>query len=341
MIDNDCDPGTVDAFNADGDAYTCIDDCDDNDFDVNPGQVEVSCDGLDNDCNPLTDDIADLDGDSFFCADKSIRGGGISAVVNGSGVLTAANNTIADNSTVPLGIGGGVFIDDITSGGSSILVNNIVANNDAFLGSGMDHTRYFGSVHNNAFFNNNNADLYNGGGSGAVMSSNLFVDPKFSSPANLNYRLRAASALIDAADPPLAPLNDLDRIDRPFDGDDDMVALPDLGAYEYPSGEVVGLVFVSRDELSWGVRPGETGFNLYRGRLAMVKNGQYTQDPGVGVADQFCEVTPAMLPFLDPYVPAVPLFNVFYLVTLTTQSFEGSLGIHSSGALRTNDFPCP
>ena len=75
----------------------------------------------------------------------------------------------------------------------------------------------------------------------------------------------------------------------------------------------------------------------------MVKNGQYTLDPGegLGVADQFCEVTPAMLPFLDPYVPAVPLFNAFYLVTLTTQSFEGSLGIDSSGALRTNEFPCP
>jgi len=52
---------------ADGDGYSAADDCDDEDFAINPGAQEKPYDGLDNDCDPSTVDD-DLDGDGFDAA---------------------------------------------------------------------------------------------------------------------------------------------------------------------------------------------------------------------------------------------------------------------------------
>ena len=49
----------------DGDGFLNIDDCDDGDFAVNPGAVELLYDQLDNDCDPSTADFVDADGDGF------------------------------------------------------------------------------------------------------------------------------------------------------------------------------------------------------------------------------------------------------------------------------------
>jgi len=184
--------------------------------------------------------------------------------------------------------------------------------------------------------------LYAAGGSGMTRTANLFVEPRLASITAENYRLDRGSPLIDAADPTLAPTNDIDRIERPNDGDGDMIALPDIGAYEWPSDEVFGIEFIAPDTMTWQVEdPGDV-YNVYRGRLLIVKNtGDYTQDPSLAVPERFCEVPASALPFTDPWDPGTPGTIAFYLVTLRGASVEGSLGNDWAGALRRNAHPCP
>ena len=122
-LDNDCD-GTTDVgasdalpfypdFDSDGfgtgtpifecnqpSGYSAFDtDCNDSDFDINPGAAEI-CDGIDNDCNQLVDDSViftdyylDSDGDGFGDLSNSI-----SACVQPSGYST--NSTDCDDSNM-------------------------------------------------------------------------------------------------------------------------------------------------------------------------------------------------------------------------------------------------
>ncbi|HND33181.1 MAG TPA: MopE-related protein, partial [Myxococcota bacterium] len=50
-IDEDCDPATLDAPDADGDGVDACLDCADRDASVAPGNAELACDSLDNDCD--------------------------------------------------------------------------------------------------------------------------------------------------------------------------------------------------------------------------------------------------------------------------------------------------
>ena len=78
QVDDDCDPATLDSYEmngvsicecADGDqdgVTNCAGDCQDDNFDVHPGQPEIPCNGWDDDCNPETpDDPGTPDGQSF------------------------------------------------------------------------------------------------------------------------------------------------------------------------------------------------------------------------------------------------------------------------------------
>jgi hypothetical protein len=156
-----------------------------------------------------------------------------------------------------------------------------------------------------------------------------------------NYRLAPTSPLIDAADPATAPPNDGDRFWRPYDGDGDSTAVPDIGAFEYPSGEVTGLLFLGRDTLDWPVRAGDRSFNLYRSKFSLMRLlGIYTQNPALAIPEQYCRILPGELPYTDDYVPAASDL-IFYLVTTTGPAFEGSLGQRSDGRLRKHGYPCP
>ena len=342
-INNDCDAGTPDVFDADADGSLCSVDCNDANPGVRPGAVEAGCDGVDNDCNAATIDQADGDGDGVPCADPTIRGGGISAWSIGFSRFTIVNNTFVGNS-VPQGTGGALYVDDLDAAVAyrGIVGNNVVTNSTAKVGA-IDTTLFFGTIERNDLFANAGGDLYSGGGNHATLNANLLVDPEFASAATGNYRLRDSSPLIDASAAAFAPLSDADNVPRPVDGDGDAVAVADIGAHEFPSGEVFNLRFVSTTGVTWDVGSPGDYFNLYRGLLDRLRMfGRYTQDPELVSAEQFCHVTQAQLPVVDTYVPAASGEVLFYLVTKTDFriTFEGTLGQASSGALRYNDFPC-
>ena len=69
-IDNDCDAGTPDAADGDGDGIDECTDCDDADPESFPGNTEVPCDGIDNDCDAASLDEPDDDGDGFTACDE-------------------------------------------------------------------------------------------------------------------------------------------------------------------------------------------------------------------------------------------------------------------------------
>jgi hypothetical protein len=288
----------------------------------------------------MTTDLRDGDSDDYACADLDVRGAGISAVSGIGGLTYIVNNTVIENS-LTLGRGGGIWIDDMMAGTPSLVANNIVADNSALIAGGIDHTAFFGDLRFNSVYNNAPEDLYDAGGSSAVKEGNLFIDPMMASPSSGNYRLQRSSPLLDAADPAFAPQSDLDRFYRPYDGDRDSDAIADIGAFEYPSGEVFGFVFTGTDTMSWEVLPADEGFNLYRASLAVLKsNGSYTQPPQLPIPDRFCELLPVDVPYTDGYRPSSGS-TCIYLVTTVTTAFEGSLGQASSLELRANDNPCP
>jgi len=64
-------------------------------------------------------------------------------------------------------------------------------------------------------------------------TGNLSTNPGFVDRAGGDYHLAGGSPCIEAADPAYAPGNDIDGEARPYDGDGDGTALPDMGADEY------------------------------------------------------------------------------------------------------------
>jgi hypothetical protein len=226
---------------------------------------------------------------------------------------------------------------------ANLVANNAIAGNTALQGGGIDHTAFLGEIRNNDFHNNPGGDLYDGGGGGATLIDNLFSDPDFVSPAQGNYQLLTGSPCIDAAYESAAPADDLYGFSRPFDGDGNLTDVSDIGAHEYPGGEVFGVTFLADGQsLDWQTLALQDGYNLYRGSLARLRStGEYTQNPLVEpMAARFCNILPTQVPFADAFVPA-PGPGVFYLMTAVIGDWEGPLGVNFLGLSRPNDNPCP
>ena len=274
--------------------------------------------------------------------ETAAAGGGVMAVSSGTGAFTISNNTFVQNG-LAMGTGGALWLDDLTSTNLNVAANNIFADNSASTGGGIDHTSFFGEIRNNDFFNNAGGDLHDGGVGGSLLVGNLFSDPRFISTTAGNFRLQSTSPCLDQADEPLAPANDRDGFFRPFDGDGVLGPASDMGAFEYPGGEVFGLVVIGDGEsLDWQPLPAQDGFNLYRGSLQRLRDtGEYTQDPGVEpMAATICDLLPIDLPYNDGFVPS-PGTTAFYLPTVVIAGWEGPLGADSLGLPRPNDHPCP
>lgn len=122
-----------------------------------------------------------------------------------------------------------------------------------------------------------------------------------------------------------------DQGDRNGDGEGDLCDFDD--GYPY-------LSIAADRAVAWQIELGFSGYNLYRGDLALVRLRRvYTQDPGsVPLAARWCGLTGS--PFQDGLAPPVGS-TVFYLVSGMSGGIEGSLGTNSAGQERPNDNPCP
>ncbi|ANM28674.1 hypothetical protein ABI59_02155 [Acidobacteria bacterium Mor1] len=267
------------------------------------------------------------------------RGGGFWLEAQDQAGFSVFHNTLVENE-VSGGQGGALWLDDRTSSGTTEVGNNVIAGNSAMDGGGIDHTLFDGAITVNGLFDNTGGDFFDGGGSGATLLDNISADPFFIAPGGGNFRLGAGSLLIDAADESAAPSEDLDGFLRPYDGDADLTGSSDIGAYEYPGGEVFSLI-VDGDSLTWQLDGEADAYHLYRGSLAVLAgSGSYIQDPATEpLAAQFCELSGGDLPFADSYIPPVNE-GVFYLVTLRVGGWEGPLGIDSGGGIRPGGVDC-
>lgn len=80
------------ATDSDGDGYTaCNGDCNDNDSAINPGVIEITCDGIDNDCNPLT--LDDSAPPTAVCQST------VNAYLDGTGLVTITGAEVNMGST--------------------------------------------------------------------------------------------------------------------------------------------------------------------------------------------------------------------------------------------------
>jgi len=204
--------------------------------------------------------------EGFTLTNGHTRDGAYSyADTSGGGVLCDQGGTLKNcivNGNVAYHEAGGVYC---YSGG--MLVNCLVVSNSATWGGGIycraggtidnctiagnsapsegDGIRCYqgGTIENSIIYYNDDENYLNSGSgwsyqncctTPALGGNNIDAPPAFANPSAGDYRLRYASACIDAGtDLGGAIPDDLDGTARPIDGDFDQLAEFDIGAYEY------------------------------------------------------------------------------------------------------------
>jgi len=174
--------------------------------------------------------------------------------------VSLINNIIAANTSTN-GCGG-IDISVPSGGGNQSVLNNTIVDNRGGTASGVLCQGYFSAATfvNNlivapsnqvAFYVDNSyvpgqpvimfSDLYSasgpafeGAGSSPFgLNGNISADPLFVNEALQDFHLKRSSPAIDSGTNSYAPTSDFDDTIRPFDGDQDGVAIADMGAYEW------------------------------------------------------------------------------------------------------------
>ncbi|MFC1845223.1 choice-of-anchor Q domain-containing protein, partial [Thermodesulfobacteriota bacterium] len=218
----------------------------------------------------ILNNIAEADGGGLFINNgisdltlvNNVIAGNYSASGYGAGILienltslppsggnvTLTNNTITGNllADSPDGIAGGGISLDMNDAASVLnIYNNIIYGNgfdvvDGTAGDGADIDINNSDAAMEVNLNNNNYDTTVTTGiiiANTLTSNinNLNVDPLFVDALNDDYRLMAASPVIDIGDDAVAPADDLAGVLRP------QGLFVDIGAHEYEEVKVTGI----------------------------------------------------------------------------------------------------
>ncbi len=162
---------------------------------------------------------------------NSCIGIGLKSTVT-EGTVTVANNTV-------VGATRGIAIEAGGSGANKVFRNNII--------SGGDTGFELAGTPNPTWTNNlvhGNATQFVGMADPTGTDGNLASDPAFVGAGPSPYRLMAASPAVDAGTSTDAPPTDFFGTGRPIDGDGDLTATVDIGAYEFGGavGSITGTV---------------------------------------------------------------------------------------------------
>ena len=153
-------------------------------------------------------------------------GGGVFALSSPNGKITFTNNTVTENSSQNRGAG--IYVTEITEADSWELniYNTILWGNT---GSEDIFFPPFATQRTANGYNNDYASMY---GSWTNSGNNINADPHFLKDGD--YHLKTDSSCIDAGDnnAPNMPQTDIEGKIRVWDGNNDSVAVVDIGAYE-------------------------------------------------------------------------------------------------------------